>query len=56
MTIGVHFRVTDQSTCLKLGNGQAYPADKRIMVRTEDWDTMTFKKRKQIKEVELPEN
>lgn len=25
-------------------------ADKRIMVRTEDWDTMTFKKRNNKKE------
>lgn len=30
-------------------------ADKRIMVRTEDWDTMTFKKRNKKKK-ELPEN
>lgn len=29
-------------------------ANKRIMVRTEDWDTITFKRNKKKKE--LPEN
>lgn len=55
MTIGVHFRVTDQSTCLKFWQWTSVSRQIREYGRTEDWDTMTFKKRNNKKK-ELPEN